>query len=223
MTLLIKNVKILGEKDIFPERSDVFISGNKISAIGDFPKKQADEVLDGKGEYLVPGFIDIDTTSDHYLSLIRSPLQEDFLRQGVTTIVGGHCGSSLAPLIYGTLESIRKWADPSSINVNWHSVEEFFDVLERIKPGVNFGMFAGHSTIRRALLGDEIRALSENETKVFSRVLRDSMRQGAYGLSTGLEYVHSQKTTLEELIALCKVVVEEEGLYATHLRKTGVG
>src|SRR3989344_3650682 len=138
MTLLIKNVQILGGspsqvlpgkisegKEKFSGTKDVFITGDKISAIGDFSNKKADEVIDGQGAYLSPGFIDVNTDSDHYLSLFDYPEQEDFLRQGVTRIIGGMCGSSLAPLLYGSLESVRKWGDVSKANVDWHTMQEF--------------------------------------------------------------------------------------------------
>ena len=131
MTLLIKNVKILGGERTFPESSDVFVNGDKISAIGNFGRKTADETLDGMGAYLAPGFIDVNTDSDHYLSLFSYPSQEDFLRQGVTTIVGGMCGSSLAPLLYGSLESIRKWTDISRFNVGWHTMSELIQRLNK--------------------------------------------------------------------------------------------
>ena len=122
MTLLIRNVQILGGARDFPEPMDVFVSGDKISAIGHFPNKKADEVLDGQGAYLSPGFIDVNTDSDHYLTLFDHPSQDDFLKQGVTTIFGGMCGSSLAPLLYGSLESMRKWGgSEEKVNVNWHT------------------------------------------------------------------------------------------------------
>src|SRR5271170_4196627 len=122
MTLLIKNVRVLGANRVIPLPVDVFVSDDKISAIGNFPDKKADQMLDGQGAYLSPGFIDVNTDSDHYLTLFDHPGQEDFLRQGVTTIFGGMCGSSLAPLLYGNLESFRKWTDTDRINVNWHTM-----------------------------------------------------------------------------------------------------
>src|SRR3989344_4019528 len=140
MTLLIKNVQILGGAQDLPERSGVFISGSKISAIGNFPDKTAEEVIDGQGAYLSPGFIDVNTDSDHYLTLFEHPSQEDFLRQGVTTIFGGMCGSSLAPLIYGTLESLRKWGgDEGRVNIDWHTMAEFLTSLDRRPLALNFG------------------------------------------------------------------------------------
>jgi N-acyl-D-amino-acid deacylase len=216
--ILIKSVQIIDGTGKAPYRSDVLIKNDRISAIGNFPGKQAETVIDGLGLYLTPGFIDLQSSADHYLSLFTNPSLDDFLSQGVTTIFGGHCGSSLAPLIYGTLESIQKWADPNSINVGWHSVHEFLEIVKRYKLGVNFGTLVGHSTIRRALIGEDIRELTPAEINVFKHLLRESLHEGAFGFSTGLGYVHSGQATFNEIKELVTVVKDEKGIYTTHLR-----
>ncbi len=218
MTLLIRDVQIVGADREYPDRMDVFISGDRISAIGNFPNKNADEVLDGLGAYLSPGFIDVNTDSDHYLTLFDHPEQEDFLKQGVTTIFGGTCGSSLAPLIYGGLESFSKWANPNNVNVNWHTVAELLQVLDRHPLAVNFGTLIGHSTIRRAIVGESIRDLTKNEIDVFSRTLETALQEGGFGLSTGLSYVHSRKTSYSELKTFAGIAKNFSGIYSTHLR-----
>ncbi len=223
MTLLIKNVIIVGGDRSIKPASDVFLNNDKISAIGNFSNKNADMVIDGQGAYLAPGFIDSNTDSDHYLTLFDNPSQEDFLRQGVTTIMGGMCGSSLAPLLYGSLESIQKWGDTNRINVNWHTMGEFLAFMDRRSLGVNFGTLVGHSTIRRAIVGEAIRDLTKNELGVFSRTLEVALSEGAFGFSTGLEYIHSQKTPYSELRALVEITKKYQGVYATHLRDAGAG
>ncbi len=172
MTLIIKNVQPLGSTRKLPPQIDIFISGDKISAFGSFSSKGADETIDGKGAYISPGFIDVNTDSDHYLTLFDDPAQEDFLTQGVTTIIGGQCGSSLAPLIHGSLKSLRKWTDVGHINVDWNSVKDYLSVLEKRHPGVNFGTLIGHSTIRRSIIGESQRNLTKNEFKVFDEILK---------------------------------------------------
>lgn len=219
MTTLIRNAVIVAPGKKSTERLDVFVSGEKISAIGSFPQRIADEVIDAEGAYLAPGFIDVNTDSDHYLSLFSNPRQDDFLRQGVTTIVGGQCGASLAPLLYGSLESIQKWVDVSKVNVDWHLTGELLKVLDKQKLGVNFATLVGHSTIRRALVGETLRDLSPNEIQIFKTVVRQALREGAFGFSSGLSYIHSFHTPSEELQKLAAVVRDEKGLYATHLRK----
>jgi len=231
MTLLIRNVRILGgagplrqsssEASRLPERSDVFIQGEKISAIGSFPTKKADEMIDGQGIYLAPGFIDVNTDSDHYLTLFDNPEQDDFLKQGVTTILGGMCGASLAPLLYGDLESVHRWGDIRYVNVGWHTMDEFLRVLGGKGLGVNFGTLVGHSTIRRALIGTASRSLTKNELNVFSATLARALAEGGFGLSSGLGYPDSRDVSYAELKALAGIVKNSGGVYSTHLRKGG--
>ena len=230
MTLLIKNIQIVGGtrgpgNDRHPTAGavDVFVSNNKISAIGSFPNKKADVILDGQGAYLSPGFIDSNSGSDHYLTLLDSPSQEDFLRQGVTTIMGGMCGTSLAPLLYGSLESIQKWGDTNRVNVNWHTMAEFLAVMEKRSIGVNFGTLVGHATVRRAIIGESLRELTKNELNVFARTLETALTEGAFGLSTGLGYVHARKTPYAELRVLAEIVKKYHGVYATLLRREAAG
>lgn len=222
-TLLIKGVQIVDGTGRPPFRGDVFVKDKKISAIGSFGNKDADTVIDGMGAYAAPGFIDVNTDSDHYLTLFTNPAQREFVFQGVTTVIGGHCGASLAPLLYGTLESIRKWADPNQVNVDWHTMGEFLDVLSKKRIGVNFGTLVGHATIRRALIGEAFRDLTLNELKVFAQVVDRAIGEGALGLSTGLGYAHSNRVPPSEIVKLLGVVAGHNGVYATHLRDEGLG
>jgi len=218
MSLLIKGVQIIDGEGKQPFKADVFIQKNLISAIGDLKYKKADEIIDGLGNYLVPGFIDIDTDSDHYLHLFSNPKQSDFTAQGVTTIIGGHCGTSLAPLLYGTLESIEGSVDVNKVNINWHTMGEFLDSMKRIPLGVNFGTLSGHRTIRDAITRGEHRDLTEQEFKVFEKILAQSIREGSFGFSTGLGYIHGQYAPEKEVKRLVGVLSGTGAVYATHLR-----
>jgi len=217
MSLLVKDVQIVDGKAGEPYKADVLVQGRIISASGNLKGRKTNTVIDGLGHYLTPGFIDVHTNADHYLSLFDDPSGGDFLRQGATTIIGGHCGASLAPLLYGTLESIRKWADPHDINVDWHRVSEFLKSLERVSLGVNFGTFVGHSTIRRAIVGERVRIL-QKEMDVFVEVLKESMKDGAFGLSSGLAYVHGKNASNKEIKDLARLINGFNGIYAVHLR-----
>lgn len=218
MSLLIKGVQVVDGVGSPPYKADVLVQRNLISAIGDLKRRRAVREIDGLGNYLAPGFIDIHATSDHFLTLFSNPAQNHFTNQGITTIIGGHCGASLAPLLYGNLQSIRKWTDPNEINVNWHTVAEFLKILDRIPLGVNFGTLIGHSTIRRDLVGENSRPMRGKELPVFKRILKDSLEEGAYGLSTGLGYVHGQNIRQGEIKALAEIVAQYDGVYSTHLR-----
>ncbi len=223
MNLLIKNVQIIGSDQKLPDSLDVFVSGEKIAAIGLFPGKKADTIIDGRGCYLAPGFIDVDTESDHYLSILNNPGQDDFLKQGVTSIIGGLCGASLAPLLYGSLESIEEWVDVRSVNVDWHTMGEFLNLISQKKLGVNFGTLVGHTTLRQAIIGKTPRNLTKNELTVLGEVLKRAVSEGGLGLSTGLGYVQSRETPYSELKFLVKIVQDLGGVYATHLRDDAEG
>jgi len=216
--LLIKNVKIIDGTGTEAYASDVLVSGNRISAIGNFPNRKADQVIEGLGGYLMPGFIDVNTDADHQLTLFTNPHQEKFLKQGVTTIIGGHCGSSLAPLLYGSLESIGKWTDPNQINVDWHDFREFVTTMKQRPLGVNFGSLVGHSTIRRAIIGEDSRDLTKQELTIFTQIIKESLEEGALGFSTGLSYVHSRQVPYNELKQLVSVLRPYKAVYSTHLR-----
>ncbi len=221
MTLLIRNVQILGSDQKLPDKLDVFVSGEKIAAIGRFPGKKADEIVEGQGMYLAPGFIDVDTESDHYLSIFTNPSQDDFLKQGVTTIIGGLCGASLAPLLYGSLDALEEWTRVAQVNVDWHSTEEFLRVLEKFPLGVNFGTLVGHSTLKQAIIGQKPRDLTKNELKVLGNVLERSIKEGSFGFSTGLGYTLGRETPYAEISFLAAIVKRLGGVYATHLRSEG--
>jgi len=218
MTLLIKNVYLIDGMGRAPAKADVLVKKDRIFAIGSFPYYQANQVIDGMGAYLAPGFIDINNDSDKYLTIFSNPSQKDLLLQGVTTIIGGQCGTSLAPLIYGSLGVIKNWSDINSINVNWGTVREFLNSLSRRVLGVNFGTLVGHSTIKRDLIGEDFRDLTKNEINVFKGILERALKEGAFGFSTGLSYQEGLGTSYEEIKSLLSVVSKYKALYATHLR-----
>jgi len=152
-SIIIKNGMVFDGYGNPPKEEDVGISGDKIKTIGNLSGSEAPVVIDASNKYVSPGFIDLTTHSDTHWTLFSNPSQESFIRQGVTTIIGGHGGSSLAPLVKGeNIEAIQRWVDVSEININWQSVAEFLSELERHSIGVNFGTFAGYGTIRRGIL-----------------------------------------------------------------------
>ena len=217
-SILIKNGLVYDGEGNPAVKKNILVQKQKIVRLGSFSKRRVDQVIDATGAIITPGFIDINTDADHYLTLFSEPNQEDLIKQGITTIIGGNCGSSLAPLIDGSLVSVRKWGDLSQININWHSVSEFLTMLARRGLGVNFGTLIGHSTIRRALIGDTARDLSFSELEVFQKIITQSFEEGAFGFSTGLGYLHARYVPLHEIIELAKTTAQHHRVYATHLR-----
>ncbi len=215
---LIKSAQIIDGTGKPPFKGDILIKDDRIAAIGNFPHKKSDTVIDGLGLVVTPGFIDVNANSDHYLSLFNNPAQRDFTLQGVTTIIGGQCGSSLAPLLRGTLKSIKRWGDENLVNLDWATVAEFKNILRKLKIGVNFGALAGHFTIRGDIAGEEIGDLSDSEFDIFNAVLEKALSEGALGLSSGLGYVLSRWVSYSEIKRILSVVATHKKVYATHLR-----
>jgi len=218
--ILIKNAIIIDGTKNSKYKSDVGIFEGKIKKIKrEIDVKSAEKVIHAENLYLTPGFVDLNNHADTFLTLFTIPSQESLLKQGITTILGGNCGSSLAPLVSADIiATIQKWADISEINLNWLTFEEYLDVLEKKPIGVNFASLVGHSTLRRGLLKDEFRALKPKELKIMGEMLRKAMKQGAFGLSTGLAYSHAKVATTKEIIDLAKIVKSFDGLYSTHIR-----
>ncbi|MEK7593237.1 MAG: amidohydrolase family protein [Patescibacteria group bacterium] len=215
MTLLIKNIQLLDGTGKTPVKTDVLIKKEKIAAIEENINYKADETIEGMGAYLSPGFIDINNHSDRHLDIFSDYPQEQFIIQGITTIIGGSDGISLAPLVYGSLQTIRDYADVNKINVDWHSFSEFFQRLKKQPLTVNFGTLLGHTTIRRAIIGEPIfRNLSENELKIFNLILNKNLQAGAFGISVGLNNPLVSQTSYFEIKKLAEIAASHKRLFA---------
>lgn len=198
------------------------VKDDRVAAIGHFPNYQARRVFDGmSGAYLAPGFIDINTASDRYFTLFNHPAQESFLSQGVTTIIGGQNGISLAPLIYGSLELKKLWVDIRKININWGSVKEYLSAMSRKKLGVNYGTLAGHTTVREAITGDDFRDLTQKELDVMKLILERTLNEGAFGISADLTFPLTSLTPYKELKMLGEIAAARRGLVSLKIRNYG--
>ncbi len=176
--------------------ADVGVKDGRIAAIGDLTNAQADRVIDAAGKVLAPGFIDVHTHVERTLEQV--PGGDNFVFDGVTTIVTGNCGSSKADL------------------AGW------FRTLEELGLGLNVASLVGHNTVRREVMGSEQRAPTAEELARMEALLEQGMRAGAVGLSTGLIYVPGIFADTSEIIALARVAARYGGVYATHLRNEGV-
>lgn len=213
--LLIKNIQLLDGTGKPPIKADVLIKKEKIAAIEENINYKADETIEGMGAYLSPGFIDINNHSDRHLDIFSDYPQEQFITQGITTIIGGSDGISLTPLIYGSLQTIRNYADINKINVDWHSFSEFFQRLKKQSLAVNFGTLLGHTTIRRAIIGEPVfRDLSENELKIFNLILNKNLKAGAFGISVGLDNPLVSQASYFEIKKMAEIAAFHKRLFA---------
>lgn len=217
--ILIKNGTVIDGSGRPMYRADVAVAEGRIAAIGELAHPNAERVIDATGQYVTPGFIDVNNHSDTYWQLLANPQLESLLYQGITTIIGGNSGSSLAPFTDPQMiRSIQKWTDIEKINFNWLSMEEFLQEMERRAPAVNFATFVGHGTLRRGSMRDKTRTITPEEIEIMQRMLRRALKEGAIGLSTGLKYTHARGAGIRELTTLAKTAVALGGTYVTYVR-----
>lgn len=217
--IIIKNGTILDGTGEPMYRGDVGIREGMIAEIGDLHNEHGEKEMDATGKYVSPGFIDVNDHSDTYWRIFLDPALESLLHQGVTTIIGGNCGTSLAPLVnHEVMKSIQKWTDMKKVSFNWLSMKEFLSEVEKKKLSLNFASLVGHGTLRRGLVGDEVRDISPDEMKQMKKMLTQAMKDGALGFSTGLVYTHAKLASSREIAELAEIVKKYDGVYTTHIR-----
>ncbi len=205
-------------------QADVAIREGVIMAVGDLSHERGEQEIDATGKYIAPGFIDVNSHSDTYWQLFKNPFQESLLYQGVTTIIGGNSGSSLAPLTSSeTIRSIQKWTDVQRINFNWLRMNEYLAELKQRGLGVNFATLVGHGTLRRGVMHDVARTITPDDISIMKTLLETALKEGAIGLSTGLHYTHARDAGAREITTLVREVALKEGVYATYIRDEEAG
>jgi N-acyl-D-amino-acid deacylase len=219
LDILIKNGTIIDGSGKPMYRGDIGIREGIITEIGDLHNEHAETEIDATRKYIAPGFIDVNNHSDTYWRLFLDPALESLLLQGVTTIIGGNCGSSLAPLAnIEVINSIQKWTDMKNVSFNWLSMKEFLNEVNQKKIALNFATLVGHGTLRRGLVGDEVRDISPTEMNMMKKMLTQAMKDGALGFSTGLVYTHAKLASSREIAELAEIVKKYNGVYTTHIR-----
>lgn len=216
---LIKRGRIVDGTGSPWQKADIGISQGHFSEIGKIHTEQAEQVIDADELAVTPGFVDIHAHSDY--SLLADPRAESAIAQGITTNFNGQCGISPAPAIGGAIDPIKRSLGEYGLDLKWSSVDEYLTYLESIKPSINVATLVGHGVIRASVMGYANRPPSSEELKRMKDLLRKSMQEGCYGLSTGLVYPPGIYAATDELIELCKVLAEYGGLYATHVRGQG--
>ncbi|HBO16786.1 MAG: N-acyl-D-amino-acid deacylase [Candidatus Moranbacteria bacterium GW2011_GWE2_35_2-] len=220
--IIIKNGVIIDGTGDPMKKADIGIKEGFIQKIGNLQNEKADKTIDARGQYVVPGFVDVNNHSDTYWRIFINPQLESLIYQGITTIIGGNCGSSLAPLVdREIIRSIQKWVNVDKINFNWLGMEDFFKEVETLKLSVNFSTLVGHGTLRRGVIQDQVREMTEEEFDKMKKMLKSAMKEGALGFSTGLVYTHAKQAKMEEIVELAKIVKKYDGVYATHIRGEG--
>ena len=202
----------------------VLLRGDRIDAVlreGDATPEAARHV-DATGRVIAPGFIDMHSHADWQLPLDDHPeLLSGMLEQGVTTVVGGNCGISPAPLRRETLGRLHDFASIARdrpFDYTWESFAEYLEQMEDGKLALNLAELVGHSTLRYA--GSDVARgpMPVDEQSNCLERLRQSLEEGACGLSFGLGYDPGMYSSVEELQDFCQVAAEADATATVHLK-----
>lgn len=190
---LITNVRVVDGTGAPARRAAVRIQGDQIVEIGDLSRQPGERVIDGAGHVLAPGFID--THSHHDGELFEQPDALAAVSQGITTIIVGQDGSNAYPL------------------------PELFRRMRQVPVAVNVGAYVGHNGIRSTVMGEDFRRhATPEEIGRMRELVREGMRAGALGISTGLEYDPGIYSSKEEVVALAREAAAAHGRYSSHMR-----
>jgi len=197
LDFVIKNGSVIDGTGSPAFQADLGIKDGRISEIGDLETRAAARIIDARGLTVAPGFIDLHTHAER--KILQLPSVENYIRQGVTTIVGGNCGGSPYP------------------------IGDFLQKVEATDIALNLTLLVGHNTVRREVMGRENRYATAEKLQEMQGLVEQAMQDGAFGMSTGLKYIPGAYSNTEEVVALSKVVGKYGGFYATHMREEGIG
>ena len=186
-----------------------------ISAIGAQLPTQGAEVIDVAGKIVAPGFIDVHTHDDQIV--LAAPQMLPKISQGVTTVVIGNCGISLAPLVHADVPPPLNLLGGNDKYV-YPTMAAYVEAVERARPAVNVAALVGHSTLRVATMDDPYRPATRAEQARMVELLREGMDAGATGLSSGVFYATGAAADVDELSLLAGIAGDAGGVYTTHIR-----
>jgi N-acyl-D-amino-acid deacylase len=195
--------------------ADVRIDGDRITAIGPGLVAPDVEVIDATGMIVAPGFIDVHTHDDQIV--LADPRMLPKVTQGVTTVIVGNCGISLAPLVHANVPPPLNLLGGTDKYI-YSTMAAYVAAVRSAQPAVNVAALVGHSTLRVATMDDPYRVATSAEQAKMVALLREGMAAGAIGLSSGVFYATGAAADVDELALLAGVAGEAGGIYTTHIR-----
>lgn len=194
--MLIVNGRILDGTGNSWFRADLAIKNGKIAAIGrKLPRNEGTEVIDAKDMIVAPGFIDVHTHIEGEEK--RTPTADNFIYDGVTTVITGNCGSSQV------------------------ETGPYLLFIDSLRLSVNVATLIGHNNVRRAVMGRAMRDATPDELQQMVGLVEAAMQQGAVGFSTGLIYIPGSYANTNEVVVLAAAAAKYNGVYASHIRNEG--
>ncbi|MCK7541680.1 MAG: D-aminoacylase [Marinilabiliales bacterium] len=216
--VVIKNGRIIDGSGAAAFDGDIAIKADTIAAMGNLKKAKADMVIDAGGMAVAPGFINM--LSWAVESLIEDGRSQSDIRQGVTLEILGE-GDSWGPLNEKMKADLKAQQGDIKYDIEWTTLGEYLEYLEKKGVSTNVASFVGTSTLRIHAVGYDDREPTEAELDAMKQLVRQAMEEGAVGISSALEYVPASFAKTGELIELCRVAAEYDGMYISHLRNEG--
>lgn len=199
-------------------KSDMIVRNGRIARLGSFPKKDADRIIDATGMIVTPGLIDINFNAEGPSGIMADPDQKRLIQGGVTTVIGGSNGISLAPILGGFADFMKDWGVAPRFNLHSRSIKEFLGVLGKRGIGVNFGTLVGYSNIRRFFTGENERDLALGEVESAKKMIARSLGEGALGLSTDLASPGARRIPSREILEMVREVAKAKRLWSVRVR-----
>jgi N-acyl-D-aspartate/D-glutamate deacylase len=213
---LIRNVAVVDGTGTGPQTADVAVDGGVVCAIGQLSQYTAEQVVEGNGRVLAPGFIDVHTHDDTHV--IRDPQMMAKLSQGVTTVIVGNCGISAAPVRLAG-------APPDPMNLlgeadafRYPTFAAYVKAVDAAQPAVNVAALVGHTALRNNHMERLDRAATAGEIQGMRAQLSEALDHGALGLSTGLAYASARSAPAEEVLSLAEPLSAAGAIYTSHMR-----
>ncbi|GHU35783.1 D-aminoacylase [Betaproteobacteria bacterium] len=213
-TTLLQNGLIIDGTGKAAYCADLLIEDETIARIDAVDPATAERIVDCNGLVVAPGFIDVHTHDDAIV--LDRPAMLPKISQGVTTVIIGNCGISLAPVI--TRTPIEPLGLLGTQRFCYARLAEYAEAVDATRPAINVAALIGHTSLRAATMPDFARAATANERERMTQQLRLAMDDGALGLSTGIFYENAYAADEPELLELASVAAQAGGVYATHIR-----
>jgi len=218
-SLIIRNGTLIDGTRAPRRAGDVAVSGPRIARIGDLGAATAEVEIDAAGRIVAPGFIDAHTHDDRLM--LSSPDMAPKVSQGVTTVVAGNCGISLAPAPRPMAKPVVPPIDLLDADGGWFRFRTFaayVDALRAAPPATNCALLVGHSMLRVQTMADVGRPAAPAEIAKMRDLVDEALAAGAIGVSTGLYYEPASAAPAEEVIEICRPLAARGGIYCTHMR-----
>ena len=221
--LIIKNGTVVNGTGRRAFEADVVIDGPRISAVGPSVGITARRVIDARGKVVCPGFVDIHSHADLFVYNPDHPrVFEPLIRQGITSFLGGNCGFGLAPIQRGQHEDAQRLylegVTSEYEQFTWSSTGEFLETLEDRGVALNVGLLCPHGLLRLQAMGPTGGRASSDDVRYMGRTLEQALEEGAFGLSTGLQYFPGLHSDTEELVRLGSHLKRLDGRFTSHIR-----